>query len=132
MRVVVDTNVLLQGVFWNGHARRILERVISGRFVLVFSIDTLFEVIEVFQRAEITSKQVYSQEKLLALFHILKKARYVVPTESIRICRDPFDDVILEAATAGKVDAIVTYDKDLLVLDPFRGIRVLRPEGILG
>jgi len=40
----------------------------------------------------------------------------------IRICRDPDDDKVLEAAVVGSADCIVTGDQDLLVLHPFQGI----------
>ena len=43
------------------------------------------------------------------------------------ICRDPDDDVVLATARAGECAAIVTGDQDLLILDPFQGIRVLAP-----
>lgn len=42
-------------------------------------------------------------------------------------CRDHDDDVILATALAGECAAIVTGDQDLLILDPFQGIRVLAP-----
>jgi putative PIN family toxin of toxin-antitoxin system len=43
------------------------------------------------------------------------------------LCRDRDDDVALATALAGECDAIVTGDADLLVLDPFRGVRVIAP-----
>ena len=43
------------------------------------------------------------------------------------ICDDPNDDKFLECAIAAKADAIVTGDKALLRLAPFRGIPILRP-----
>ena len=46
-------------------------------------------------------------------------------------CRDPKDDVILETALVGGADAIVTGDKDLLVMHPFRGIPILTPADFL-
>ena len=42
-------------------------------------------------------------------------------------CRDRDDDVVLATALAGECAAIITGDQDLLILDPFRGIRVLAP-----
>ena len=44
-------------------------------------------------------------------------------------CRDRDDDVVLATARAGECAAIVTGDQDLLILDPFQGIRVLAPSG---
>jgi putative PIN family toxin of toxin-antitoxin system len=50
---------------------------------------------------------------------------------SIRACRDPKDDMFLELAVDGRVDAIVTGDSDLLELHPFRGIAILTPADYL-
>lgn len=46
---------------------------------------------------------------------------------SIGDCRDPDDNKILELAVSGRATHLVTGDDDLLVLDPYRGVRVLRP-----
>jgi predicted nucleic acid-binding protein len=42
-------------------------------------------------------------------------------------CRDRDDDVVLATALAGECVAIISGDEDLLILDPFREIRVLTP-----
>ncbi len=60
-----------------------------------------------------------------------KRAIFVTVTGSIRVCRDPNDDMVLECALAAGAQCIVTGDKDLLVLDPFRGIRVVSPADFL-
>jgi putative PIN family toxin of toxin-antitoxin system len=44
-----------------------------------------------------------------------------------RPARDPKDGKFLELAVNGSADAIVTGDKDLLVLDRLRGISIIRP-----
>jgi len=41
------------------------------------------------------------------------------------------DDIVLECALSGNADFVVTGDKDLLVLDPFRGIRIVSPVAFL-
>ena len=45
----------------------------------------------------------------------------------LQICRDPKDDKLLALALDGNADLIVTGDKDLLVLNPFRGIPIITP-----
>jgi uncharacterized protein len=50
---------------------------------------------------------------------------------TLRACRDHDDDKLLEIAVSGSADCIVTGDQDLLVLDPFRGIRILTPAAFL-
>ncbi len=44
---------------------------------------------------------------------------------ALRVSRDPTDDKFLELAAVGKAQYIVTRDKDLLVLNPFQGVRIL-------
>jgi len=46
---------------------------------------------------------------------------------NINVCRDPNDDMVLECAMVSGAQAIVTGDKDLLVLDPYNGIRIVTP-----
>ncbi len=60
----------------------------------------------------------------------------VEPVERVAECRDPGDDMVLEAAlvaaTQGaETTVIVSDDQDPLVLDPWRGIRVVKPEAAL-
>lgn len=54
-------------------------------------------------------------------------ALWAEPTEKVRDCRDRKDNRYLELALAVHAAAIVSGDEDLLILNPWRGIRVLRP-----
>jgi predicted nucleic acid-binding protein len=47
--------------------------------------------------------------------------------QSIRASRDPKDDKFLNAAVNGRAGVIVTGDRDLLDLNPFRGIAIVTP-----
>ena len=49
------------------------------------------------------------------------------PSERVADCRDTKDDKYLELALAAGAGAIVSGDADLLVLHPWRGVRILRP-----
>lgn len=49
------------------------------------------------------------------------------PVETVRDCRDAKDNKYLELALAAAAAVIVSSDGDLLVLDPWRGRRVLTP-----
>jgi predicted nucleic acid-binding protein len=55
----------------------------------------------------------------------------VAITHTINECRDPRDDKFLELAVSGRADYLVSGDKDLLVLHPFRMIPILRPDQLL-
>ena len=49
----------------------------------------------------------------------------------MQACRDPKDDKILELAYNGNAVCIVTGDNDLLVMNPFRGVAIIKPAEFL-
>ena len=56
---------------------------------------------------------------------LVKEAELVEIVETITACRDAKDNKFLELAVSGKADCIVSGDDDLLVLNSFRGIKIL-------
>ena len=58
-------------------------------------------------------------------------ALWVEPGEKVEDCRDAKDNRYLELALAARATVIVSGDKDLLILDPWRDVRVLRPAQFL-
>ncbi len=54
------------------------------------------------------------------------------PAERVTDCRDPKDDKYLELALASYADTIVSSDRDLLVLHPWRSVCILTPGGLPG
>jgi predicted nucleic acid-binding protein len=58
---------------------------------------------------------------------LLRDVQLVNVTETIDACRDPKDNRILELAVSGAAVMIVTGDRDLLGLHPFRGIPIVTP-----
>lgn len=65
------------------------------------------------------------------IINLFRIGEFIEPTEKITLCRDPKDDKSLELAVAANADCIVTGDKDLLVLNPFRGIKIISPGDFL-
>lgn len=51
--------------------------------------------------------------------------------DQIRASRDPNDDKFLEAAVSGRANVVITGDRDLLDLNPFREIPILTPADYL-
>lgn len=49
------------------------------------------------------------------------------PRQHVKDCRDAKDDKYLELALAADASTIVSSDDDLLVMHPWRGIRIVRP-----
>ena len=55
------------------------------------------------------------------------EAVWFEPAIGISDCRDPKDNKYLELALAAGAETIVSSDSDLLMLHPWRGVRILLP-----
>lgn len=133
MRVVIDTNVLLAGLFWHGPPHAVLEHVRSGKLTMISSPVLLDELAEVIARPKLDA--ILARIKTTredALFEIQQLAKVLDPPPLPQpVCRDPDDDHVLALALAAKVDMIITGDEDLLVLQSFEGIHVAAPASVL-
>jgi uncharacterized protein len=66
------------------------------------------------------------------VLEILRRAAvWFEPTVPVTDCRDPKDNKYLELALAAGAETIVSSDDDLLVLHPWRGVRILLPADYL-
>jgi putative PIN family toxin of toxin-antitoxin system len=123
VRVVFDTNVLISALVYGGLPRELLSRVFRGEITLVTSTVLMNELEEVlvarFAHDPSLARTVRAEIELLA--------EVVDATELARVARDPGDDAVLAVAIAGEASAIVTGDRDLLVLAEHHGIRVVTP-----
>jgi len=110
-------------------AGRLLDRLIAdGR--LVASLETLAEVEAVLARPKFAARLPETVRRRF-LRRLALGALVVEVGERVRACRDPDDDKFLGVALAAGAEVIVSDDRDLLALDPWRGIRVRKPEAIL-
>lgn len=123
MRVLLDTNVLISAILFRGLPRSLLDRAIRGELDLVTSPVLLDEL----ERILTDRFQVPSELARLARSELEILAEAVVPDDVPAVSRDPDDDQVLAAAIVGEVEAIVTRDRDLLVLESHRGIAILSP-----
>lgn len=129
MKVIVDTNVFVSGVFWKGPPNRILDAWVDGRFKLIVSPQILEEYRRVL--GELGSK--YSNVKYERILDLVGlEAEVVSPVVFVRpVCKDADDDIFLEAGLAASINYIVSGDKALLATDGFKGLRVVTPSVFL-
>jgi putative PIN family toxin of toxin-antitoxin system len=66
-----------------------------------------------------------------AIEQVERNALIFFPTETIQDCRDSRDNKFLELAVEAKASYVITGDKDLLILNPFRNISTLTPADFL-
>jgi uncharacterized protein len=84
------------------------------------------EIVEVFNRPRFV--QAIRQERREYVLGILRdEAVWFEPAVRVADCRDEKDNKYLELALAAGAETIVSGDDDLLVLQPWRGVRILRP-----
>jgi putative PIN family toxin of toxin-antitoxin system len=123
-RIVLDTNVLISALIFNGLPREILRLVLKKEIIGVVSPSLLSELLSV-----LAIKFNFSQSKLILLERKLKaKLMLVYPQKEINACRDAADSRVLEAAVEGQCQAIITGDQGLLVLKKYRQIKIVTPK----
>jgi hypothetical protein len=124
--VVCDTNVLVSAALFPqsvpGQALSYARHV--GR--LLTTPDLAMELRTVLMRPKF-NRYISSDLRDEFLATYLVDAEFIVVTEHVVVCRDPKDDLVLEAAINGHAICIISGDEDLLVLTPFRDIPILRP-----
>ena len=131
LRIVMDTNVLISALLAavSVPGRSMTKAEDSG--LLLASAELLAELDEVLRRPRF-SRYLSIETRVEFLKRYKQAVQIVSIVTPVRACRDPSDDKFLEAAVNGEADLIVTGDADLLVLDPFKGLRILSPQGFLG
>src|ERR1700690_2269268 len=125
LKVVLDTNVFISGVFFSGPPHQILATWESGEFELAVSQDILNEYRRV---GEILSEEHRNIDLNPILSFIIEHAKVYRPVRLKEpICKDPDDDKFLACALASGSKVIISGDKHLLDVSGYAGIEVLQP-----
>jgi len=128
VRVVLDTNVLVSGVFFGGVPRDILEALGHGGLDLVASPKIVDEYLRSLERLS-DSHPGLEYEGVLARV-IGHTTLWPDPEVTEPITPDPDDDVFM--ALARDADAVVVSgDNDLLGATGWAGVQVLKPRDLL-
>jgi putative PIN family toxin of toxin-antitoxin system len=126
VRLVLDTNVIISGVYFSGPPHDILDAWRLGRIEFVVSAEILDEYGRV---GEQLAKQ-FPGVQLEAFLELLTlRARIVnAPPLKENVCSDPNDDKFLACAIASGTRTICSGDKALLKVSDYKGITVLNPK----
>jgi putative PIN family toxin of toxin-antitoxin system len=125
LKVVMDTNVFVSGVFFSGPPYQILKAWQSGEFELVVSQEILDEYRRV---AEILAEERPKIDLNPILTFVIEHAKVYQPVELKEpVCEDPDDDKFFACALASGSKVIVSGDKHLLKVSGYHDVEVLKP-----
>lgn len=124
--VVIDTQIILRAT--------LNERSLPGK--LLFDLGYLYtlaispavraEIADVLSRPKLRQKfPGLTDESTARVLAVLDAGLQITPEITPAVSRDPKDDMFLALAVESKATYLVSEDNDLLVLDPYRGIRIL-------
>ncbi len=122
MKIVIDTNVLISGVFFGGFPRKILSAVVGQKITACATAEIINEYEEIVQEM-INRKQGHINRAILS--PLIQAMEIIEPVTHIGICRDPDDNKFLECAKDSHALYIVSGDKDLLVIEQFGNIQIV-------
>ena len=129
-RVVLDTNVLISGLFSTTSTPALAVEKAITKGQLVATSETLRELIEKVSQPKF-DRYVSRERREALLERVASLVEIIEVLQPVRASRDPNDDKFLDAAVNGRADVIVTGDRDLLDLHPFRGIAIVTPADYL-
>ena len=130
MKVVLDTNVFISGIFWEGNfCSQIIDAWRKEKFTLISSLEIIEELV-----STLRDFKIYMSEEMILEWKkiIIENSLIVMTSSELKIIEaDPEDNKFLEAGVDGGVDYIVSQDRHLLDVGDFRGIKIVLPERFL-
>jgi len=127
VRFFLDSNVIVSGIVFSGTERWILMATFRREHTFVISQDVQREVLGVMQRRFPRLRKEAEQVLSLLRVEIITRKTYEKHPREFPGLRDPKDAHVLAAAILSRCDAVVTGDRDLVVLGEVEGVKILRP-----
>jgi putative PIN family toxin of toxin-antitoxin system len=127
VRIVLDTNVVISALLWRGAPHQLLQAIRHHPAAQLCSSPILLEELTDVLMRPAASKRLTAIGKTshAVLTDYLEAIELFDPVQLPPVSRDPDDDHVLACALAAHATCIVSGDRDLLTLDPFRDIRIL-------
>ncbi len=125
MRVVLDTNVFVSGIFWAGPPSDVLIAWRDRKVDIVLSLP----ILEEYLRIAIELSRKFPMVDLFPFIDLLTtRGKICIPKRLPRqVCHDSSDDQFLACALGGNVRCIVSGDHHLLDVSGYKGIEILKP-----
>lgn len=122
-KIVLDTNILISALGWDGKPKEIFRKILNGEFELIISNKQLEELHRVmdYPKFKFTNEQ---KGKFVSI--ILEVSKVVETLGRVKIVeKDPDDNMIIESAVIGKAEYIISGDPHLLELREYARVMIL-------
>jgi len=125
IKVIFDTNIWIS--FLIGKRLQTIKNLIASQQITIVLSEQLLEELQlVTQRPKL--KKYFPEEKVKGLIAFLKAIGQIhQPNATTQISRDVKDNFLLDLAEISGAGFLVTGDKDLLVLNPFKKTEIVAP-----
>ncbi|MCZ8065195.1 MULTISPECIES: putative toxin-antitoxin system toxin component, PIN family [unclassified Microcystis] len=123
-RFVFDANVIVSVFLFKNSPPRLALETAKNQGIIILSDTVIDELSNVLSRSKFDRYLAKSIRQEL-LETLVEASLLVQPSESIDECRDSKDNKYLELAISGHAESLITGDEDLLVLNPFRNIKII-------
>ena len=125
MKIILDTNVFISGIFFTGPPSQILKAWKNSKLQIVLS----QEVLDEYQRVAESLAANFPTVDILPIIELITIHGQLIDTENfdVSVCDDPDDNKFIECAIASNCKIIISGDKHLLNVSGFQGTTVLKP-----
>lgn len=125
MKVILDTNIFISGIFWKGDCNKIILAWKNRKFSLFTSKEIIYELVKVLKDFKIQMNEELIREWIKL---IVNNSTVIEPKIKLNIIKeDESDNRFLECALEGNVNCIISQDKHLLKLKKINNINILKP-----
>jgi len=129
-KVVLDTNILVSSLLFQGDLAGIVGLWKTGRIIPVLSRATFaeFKAVLEYPKFSLSDQEIklIIEQEVLPYFETVD-----VSDETESVCRDPDDDKFITCAVSASAEFIVSGDKDLLDIGEYRSVRIIDASTLL-
>lgn len=125
IKLVLDTNVLVSGIFWSGVPAKIIDAWHKKTVKVICSL----EILDEYNRVIAILVKKHPSRDISSFINLMMRESELFSSPKLKesVSRDPDDDKFIAAAIAAKCNLIVSGDNDLLTVTGYAGIQIITP-----
>ena len=128
--VVIDTTIWISALAFGGVPALAVEKA-AANFKIAISKEIYKEIVEVVNRSKFEGKVNMTLVIRRLDLILAKRGEWVSLRGDITDCPDPKDNKFLDCALVAGANLILSSDRHLRRMDPYRGIRIVNPQEFL-